>query len=98
MTFLGHYKIIIKIERRKAEELKKKVYGSKFGALYKDSTDYKITEPTPFAFDLRDKNKEKTIRERKLEEMLLKKEQDELDVINVQFRANRVPGHVHVPL
>jgi len=85
-------------ERKKAEELRKKVYGSKFGALYKEGLDYKITEPKPFVFDSRDKNKPKTIRERKVEEMLLEKEQKELEVINVYFRANEVPAHVTKPL
>jgi len=85
-------------ERKEAEELRKKVYGSKFGALYKESADYKITEPAPFKFDARDKNKPKTIRERKVEEMLLEKEQKELEVINVHFRANSVPRHVGMNL
>ena len=80
------------------EDLRKKVYGSKFGALYKDSTDFKITEPSPFSFDHRDKHKGKSIRERKLEEMLLEKEQVELEPLNVHFQANTVPAHVKVPL
>lgn len=66
--------------------------------MYKEGDDYKITEPEPFHFDSRDKNRPKTIRERKVEEMLLEKEQKELEVINVYFTANEVPAHVTKPL
>jgi hypothetical protein len=58
---------------------------------------YGITVPKPFEFDVRDKFKTKTIRERKVEEMVKEKELEELSRKNHQFRHKPIPVEVLVP-
>jgi hypothetical protein len=53
--------------------------------------------PRPFGFDVRDKFRSKTIRERKIEEMVKEKELEELGAINHRFRCKPVPTEVIVP-
>lgn len=58
---------------------------------------YGVTVPRPFNFDLRDKNKTKTIRERKVEEMVNEKRQEEEKAVKTQFRSNPIPPEVLIP-
>ena len=58
---------------------------------------YGITVPKPFAFDIRDSVKPKTIRERKIEEMVLEKKMEEDGMVKHQFRSKPVPAAVLVP-
>ena len=71
---------------------------SKFGAVYKDPTGLKYTVPDPFEFDNREKVRAKSIRERKVEEMIREKQLEEERILNHRFRANSVPGIVKTPL
>jgi hypothetical protein len=68
----------------------------------KKEKEYKFTIPQPYDFDERDrvkKNKlKKSIRERKVEEMLEEKQQEELRIKNHVFRAKSVPHTTTTPL
>lgn len=59
---------------------------------------YNITVPQPYEFDSREKNKEKTIREQKLEQMLKEKELKETAHKSQVFRANDIPRTTKEPL
>lgn len=58
---------------------------------------YGVTVPKPFAFDLRDKTKAKTIRERKVEEMVREKQIEEEHLLKHQFRSKPIPPEVLIP-
>ena len=58
---------------------------------------YGITVPKPFRFDMRDQTKPKTIRERKVEEMVMEKQVEEKNMIQHQFRHKPIPAAVLVP-
>ena len=53
--------------------------------------------PKPFAFDIRDSVKPKTIRERKVEQMVMEKQMGEDGMLKHQFRSKPVPAAVLVP-
>ena len=53
--------------------------------------------PKPFAFDIRDSVKPKTIRERKVEQMIMEKKMDEEGMVKHQFRSKPIPAAVLVP-
>lgn len=84
--------------RRKTEGMDESGYNSRFGAAYKDPRDLKYTVPDPFEFDTREKVRAKSIRERKVEEMVQEKIDEEERILNHRFRANSVPGIVKTPL
>jgi hypothetical protein len=58
---------------------------------------YGVTVPKPFGFDVREQTKKKTIRERKLDEMIAEKEIIEKNLIKHQFRHNPIPPEVSIP-
>lgn len=58
---------------------------------------YGVTVPLPFKFDTREAVKPKSIRERKVEAMVLEKDQQEQSMINNQFRCKPIPAAVLVP-
>lgn len=58
---------------------------------------YGVTVPTPFEFDIRDKVRPKSIRERKVELMVAEIEQEEKDHCNTRFKANPIPSKVLQP-
>lgn len=58
---------------------------------------YGVTVPRPFGFDMRDKGKSKTIRERKVEEMVEAKRQEESALVKYQFRSKPIPPEVLIP-
>ena len=57
---------------------------------------YRITAPEPFEFDRREKRKEKSIRELKLEAMIEEKARAE-DFSGITFYANPIPRSTSVP-
>lgn len=58
---------------------------------------YGVTVPRPFGFDMRDKGKSKTIRERKVEEMVEEKRLTENALVKYQFRSKPIPPEVLIP-
>ena len=56
-----------------------------------------MTVPKPFAFDLRDKSKHKSIRERKVEAMIREKQMEEEGFVKHQFRHKPIPPEVLIP-
>lgn len=68
-----------------------------FGAIFKDNIDrenFKVTVPHPFAFHERELNKAKPISQIKLEKSLQDKENEELELLKIRFKAQPVPKHV----
>lgn len=57
-----------------------------------------ITVPQPFKFDTRDKIRPKSIRERKVDEMIAEKQLAEDRILAFKFRAKRPPKEVSMPL
>lgn len=55
---------------------------------------YGITVPRPFAFDIRDKMRPKSIRERKIERMIAEKEAAETEELKNKYRAKPIPPEV----
>jgi hypothetical protein len=53
--------------------------------------------PQPFAFDIRDSVKPKTIRERKVEAMIYGQKVEEEGALQHQFRSKPIPAAVLVP-
>jgi Uncharacterised protein family UPF0564 len=53
--------------------------------------------PKPFAFDMRDKQRKKSIRERKIDEMIAEKKIQEENLLKYQIRSNPVPPEVLIP-
>ena len=53
--------------------------------------------PQPFAFDIRDSVKPKTIRERKVEAMVYEQKVEEEGALQHQFRSKPIPAAVLVP-
>jgi len=53
---------------------------------------YKVTVPKPFEFDRRAKSR--TIRERKVAEMVLERQIEEEEAVHHQFRHKPVPAEV----
>ena len=53
--------------------------------------------PQPFAFDIRDSVKPKTIRERKVEAMVYEQKVEEEGALQYQFRSKPIPAAVLVP-
>lgn len=58
---------------------------------------YGVTVPKPFNFDLREKTRTKTIREKKVEEMVMEKKLDEEKNMKQQFRCKPIPPEVLIP-
>lgn len=58
---------------------------------------YGVTVPKPFGFDVRDRGKNKTIRERKVEAMVEEKRLEEEALIKHQFRSKPIPTDVLIP-
>jgi len=58
---------------------------------------YGVTVPKPFGFDLRDKTKTKTIRERKIDAMVADKKLEEDALVKHQFRSKPIPPEVLIP-
>ena len=56
---------------------------------------YSITVPKPFGFDIRPRSK--SIREKKVEEMVAEKKIKEENIIKHQFRSNPIPPQVLIP-
>lgn len=56
-----------------------------------------MTVPKPFGFDMRDKSKHKTIRERKVEQMVQEKRLEEDALVKHQFRSKPIPPEVLIP-
>lgn len=50
--------------------------------------------PRPFGFDVRDKVRAKTIRERKVEEMVTEKQVEEEMALKTTFRCKPIPSRV----
>ena len=53
-----------------------------------------MTVPKPFAFEIRDQVKSKSIRERKIEQMIAEKEAMEDEAMKYQIRAKPIPPEV----
>jgi len=64
---------------------------NRIGRFYKDPNSSQYTVPEPFDFLHRDKNRSKSIRERKFEEMIKQKQEEEEEISKYQFRAKSVP-------
>lgn len=64
---------------------------------YRKKGKYGVTVPTPFKFDTREAVKPKSIREKKVEAMVLEKDMQEQSMINNQFRCKPIPAAVLVP-
>lgn len=58
---------------------------------------YQITVPKPFKFDIREKVRPKTIRERKIDEMVAEKKLEEDVLVKHQFRCKPIPADVLIP-
>lgn len=58
---------------------------------------YGVTVPRPFNFEMREKSRTKTIRERKVEEMVNEKRNEELTAVKYQFKPNPIPPEVLIP-
>ena len=58
---------------------------------------YGVTVPKPFGFDMRDKGKAKTIRERKVEQMVQERRLEEDALVKHQFRSKPIPPEVLIP-
>lgn len=58
---------------------------------------YGVTVPTPFSFDTRDAKRTPTIRERRVEEMVLEKDHEEAALLRHQFRSKPIPPEVLIP-
>lgn len=56
-----------------------------------------MTVPVPFKFDTREAVKPKTIRERKVEAMVMEKQMEEQSMLTNQFRCKPIPAAVLVP-
>jgi len=64
----------------------------------RDLREASVTIPKPFKFTERDAStKRKTIRQRKLEEMIEEKQIEEENMLNHQFRANKIPASTKMP-
>ncbi len=74
-------------------------YAKHDKSLYKDKKKgkYGITVPKPFGFDIRDKTRSKSIRERKVEKMIGEKKLQEEAIIKHQFRSSPIPPEVLIP-
>lgn len=70
----------------------------RFGAIYKDADEHKYTVPEPFEFDVREKSKKKSIRERKIEEDVRAIREAEEKMRKHVFRAKSVPATTKEPL
>ena len=57
-----------------------------------------ITVPRPYSFDTRDKIRQKSIRERKIDEMIEMKRIEEENILGYRFKAKRPPKEVITPL
>lgn len=58
---------------------------------------YGVTVPKPFKFDVREQVRPKSIRERKVEEMVEEKRKEEDTKLKNQFRCKPIPTDVLVP-
>jgi len=67
-------------------------------ASYRMIKDPKYTIPEPFNLQRNDNNRSKSIRARKVEEMILEKESEEAEILNFRFRAKSVPAIVAMPM
>lgn len=59
---------------------------------------FDVTVPEPFDFERRGKNKSKSIRERKVEEMVKEKIHNESIEINIRPKVNSIPRTTTEPL
>jgi Uncharacterised protein family UPF0564 len=75
-----------------------RVSGNDFATGYSEKKGrYGVTVPKPFAFDIREKVRPKTIRERKVEIMLEEKRLKEIENCNTAFRSKPIPPEVLKP-
>ena len=58
---------------------------------------YGVTVPKPFGFDMRDKTRPKSIRERRIDAMVQQKRQEERGHVERQFRSKPIPPEVLIP-
>jgi len=58
---------------------------------------YGVTVPKPFGFDVRDKNRPKTIRDTWLENEYKKKQMENDELVKRQFRSKPIPPEVLIP-
>jgi hypothetical protein len=58
---------------------------------------HNITIPKPFDFDRREVSKKKSIRQKKVEEMVQQKELELLSHINFKYKAKAIPAEVTIP-
>ena len=68
-----------------------------FGAMFKENIDrenFKITIPQPFAFHERDQNKPKNISQVRLEQSLVDKDKEELEILKIRPKPVPVPRNV----
>ena len=68
-----------------------------FGAIFKENIDrenFRITVPQPFSFDERDQLKPKNISQMKLEKSLIDKDNEELEIMKIRFKAKPAPKNI----
>lgn len=63
----------------------------------KNAGRYGITVPKPFNFEIREANRAKSIRERKIERMIAEKEAEEAREIGFKYHAKPIPPEVVQP-
>lgn len=86
----------------KSRKMKERAYNKAkkvgfFGAIFKENIDrenFKVTIPHPFSFNEREKNKRKLIRQTKLEQSLIDKDNEELEILKIRFKAQGVPKNI----
>ena len=81
----------MKIEKKRDTESSSM---SRLGRFYKDPGSSQYTVPEPFDFTQRNKNRAKSIRERRVEEMIKEKQAIEEEILKFKFRAKSVPSIV----
>jgi hypothetical protein len=92
-----------KLPRTKSEDLRRQsvtvddYLRNNKSAEPKKKGKYGVTVPLPFKFDTREAVKPKTIRERKVEAMVMEKEMEEKSMMTNQFRCKPIPAAVLVP-
>jgi hypothetical protein len=72
-------------------------YAARAAAAKATKGKYGVTVPKPFGFDMRDKGKNKTIRERKVEAMVQERRLEEDALVKHQFRSKPIPPEVLIP-
>jgi len=80
------------------ESLSGKDYSDHRKSKFNKSQERKLTVPKPFKFDTRDKIRAKSIRERKIDEMIEEKKIEEERILGHQFRAKRPAREIITPM